>query len=131
MMDPINIKDIILKPIEIVYIYGSSQNCTLHLVTPKGKHNCWYILEKTKLYTFIYIYCYSPNWCIYKYILFHYGESCSYICQNWSDFFFLTVTGWTMYLSACFIAFYKYVSFKISLLLLVHILFNFYCVPKC
>ena len=34
-----------------------------------------------------------------------------------------------MYLSACFITFYKYVLFKISLLLLVYILFN-YCVPK-
>ena len=43
--------------------------------------------------------------------------------------FFLYCYGRTIYLSACFITFYKYVSFKISLLLLVYILFNYF-VPQ-
>ena len=43
--------------------------------------------------------------------------------------FFIYCYGRTIDLSACFITFYNYVSFEISLLLLVYILFNYF-VPK-
>ena len=45
------------------------------------------------------------------------------------SFFYIYCYGRTIYLSACFIIFYKYVSFEISLLLLVYLLVNYF-VPK-